>query len=78
MTIQTITTEAGEIIRTMTPVEYQKAHEAEERRTRKAEEMTGLIHWMQDSLGLLREMPKTNIPSLVEEYLVHQTAHAKH
>lgn len=64
--IETIHTQDGDTIRTMTPVEYQKLHSAEETRRRRRDDLLRFARHLREEMGL---MTNRTLPEVVDDYL---------
>ena len=67
MTIHTIRTENGETIRTMTPVEFQKAYTRIDSQRRRRDDLMGFAAHVADRLGL-DSLTGDRVAGLVDEY----------
>lgn len=67
--IHTVTTEAGETIRTMTPIEYVKSHDAADRVVKRHAELTGFATFLATQLGLQASLPPSQIEALITTWI---------
>lgn len=67
--IETVTTETGETIRTMTPVEYQKVHAAEESRTRHRVDLKDFVAFLLARVDVSESIPNETLDALIADYL---------
>lgn len=71
--IETIHTQGGETIRTMTPVEYQKLHADAENRRRRRDDLLRFARHLREEMGL---MTNRTLPEVVDDYLASPTSDA--
>ena len=69
---ETVETTDTEVIRTMTPVEYQKAHQAEEDHQRHVADLHYFVAFMTGELqgGTLSKLTPEGTDRLIENYLM--------
>lgn len=70
--IETISTEAGETIRTMTPAEYVRAHDAADATAHRRMELTGFATFLAAQMGLEATLPSTQIDALAAAWIAKE------